>query len=303
MRKQSGGVAQPSSQSPREGEVVAAYGRNFMVETATGELLHCVPRGKNSAIACGDRVAIVSSSSGEAVIDAVRARDTLLVRAAANRVKLIAANATQLALVVATEPSFSDELVMRAIAAAEHASLKILIVLNKADITGALAQARARLACFVNAGYHVVEISALSNIAPLAALLHGEKTVLAGQSGMGKSTIINGLCPGENVATRSISHFLASGRHTTSASSLYRLDPQSWIIDSPGMQEFGLAHLDRAAIEASMPEFRPYHGQCRFQDCRHGPEPGCALRQALAEGRIDARRFELFHRIAGTAGR
>jgi len=114
-----------------------------MVETAAGELLHCVPRGKNSAIACGDRVTIASSSGGEAVIDAVHARETLLVRAAPHRVKLIAANATQLALVVATEPSFSDELVMRAIAAAEHASLKILIVLNKADIAGRLSR-RAR---------------------------------------------------------------------------------------------------------------------------------------------------------------
>jgi ribosome biogenesis GTPase len=292
-----------ASRVPQQGEVVAAHGRNFMVETGSGELVHCVPRGKSTAIACGDRVTVVPSSSGEAVIDAVHARDTLLVRAAAHRVKLIAANATQLAIVVATDPSFSDELVMRAIAAAEHASLKIFIVLNKADIAERLEQARARLACFVNAGYRVAEISALRDIAPLAALLHGEKTVLAGQSGMGKSTIINGLCPGENLATRSISHFLASGRHTTSASSLYRLDRQSSIIDSPGMQEFGLAHLDRAAIEASMPEFRPYHGQCRFQDCRHGPEPGCALRQAVAEGRIDARRFELFHRIADAAGR
>jgi len=287
----------------QEGEVVAAYGRNFMVETAAGELLHCVPRGKNSAIACGDRVAIAPSSSGEAVIESVHPRDTLFSRAAAHRVKLIAANATQLALVVATEPSFSDELVMRAVAAAEYASLKVLIVLNKADIVGALEQARMRLACFVKVGYRVIEISALRDIAPLVAMLHGEKTVLAGQSGMGKSTIINSLCPGENVATRSISHFLASGRHTTSASNLYRLDPHSSIIDSPGMQEFGLAHLNRADIEASMPEFRPYLGQCRFQDCHHGPEPGCALRQAVAEGHIDARRFELFHRIAGAAGR
>lgn len=287
----------------QEGEVVAAYGRNFMVETSAGELLHCVARGKNSSIACGDRVAVAASSSGEAVIEAVHPRDTLFSRAAAHRVKLIAANATQLALVVATEPSFSDELVMRAVAAAEHASLKILIVLNKADITGALEQARARLACFVKLGYRVIEISALGNIAALAELLRGEKTILAGQSGMGKSTIINGLFPGENVATRSISHFLASGRHTTTASSLYRLDPASSIIDSPGMQEFGLAHLDRADIEASMPEFRPYLGQCRFQDCRHGPEPGCALRQALADGHIDLRRFELFHRIANSAGR
>ena len=281
----------------RHSEVVAAHGRNFLVETVGGELIQCLPRGKNSAIACGDRVMTAASGESVHVIESVLPRETLFKRSAAHREKLIAANATQLALVVATEPSFSDELLMRAIAAAEHAGMKVLIILNKIDITGLVLQARDRIACFVNAGYRVIEMSALGDVQTLAALLHGERTVLAGQSGMGKSTLINGLCPGENAATRSISHFLASGRHTTSASRLYRIDAQTSIIDTPGLQEFGLAHLVRADIEASMPEFRAYRGHCRYQDCQHGPEPDCALRAAVEQGRIDPRRFELFHRI------
>jgi len=286
-----------------EGEVVAAFGRNFLVEMADGRLLQCLPRGKNMAIACGDRVAVAMEDADKGIIESIHQRSSLFFRSVAHRVKLIAANATQLAFVVATDPSFSDELVMRAIAAAEHASMRSLIVLNKIDLTDRTDAAKARLACFVNAGYTVIAVSALTDIGPLAALLENQRTILAGQSGMGKSTIINALCPHENVATRTISTFLASGRHTTSAARLYRLDAESSIIDSPGMQEFGLAHLDRDAIEASMPEFLPYRGQCRFQNCRHGPEPGCALREAVAQGKIDARRFELFHRIANQAGR
>jgi ribosome biogenesis GTPase len=289
--------------SHQQAEVVAAHGRNLLVECAGGELIQCLTRGKNASIACGDQVMIAPSGDGLSVIETVCPRRSLFYRSAAHREKLIAANATQLALVVATEPSFSDELVMRAVAAAEYAGMKALIVLNKADLTDKLDAARERLAGFVKAGYRIIEISAFGDLEPLASLLRGEKTVLAGQSGMGKSTLINGLCPGENVVTQSISHFLSSGKHTTTASRLYHIDAQTSIIDSPGMQEFGLAHMDRAAIEASMPEFRPYQGHCRFQDCRHGPEPGCALRRALAEGRIDARRFELFQRIAGASSR
>lgn len=277
---------------------MAAHGRNFLVECRDGQLIHCLTRGRNAAIACGDQVLTAESGDGISVIERVEPRSSLFLRAAAHREKLIAANATQLALVVATEPSFSDELLMRATASAEHAGLKVLVILNKADLTAKLEAARERLRNFADAGYRIVEVSAIGDLGALLPLLQGERTVLAGQSGMGKSTLINGLCPGENAATQSISHFLASGRHTTSASRLYRIDTQTSIIDSPGMQEFGLAHLRRADVEASMPEFRQYLGQCRFQDCRHGPEPGCALRQAVELGRIDLRRFELFLRIA-----
>jgi len=285
---------------PRQAEVVAAHGRNVLVECEGSELVQCLTRGKNASIACGDLVMIAPSGDGLAVIESVCPRQSLFYRSAAHREKLIAANATQLILVVATEPSFSDELVMRAVAAAEFAGMTSLIVLNKSDLAVKLEPARDRLASFVNAGYRVIEISALGDLQPLVSLLRGHKNVLAGQSGMGKSTLINGLCPGETAATQSISHFLASGRHTTTATRLYRIDADTSIIDSPGMQEFGLAHMNRANIEASMPEFRPYRGQCRFQNCRHGPEPGCALIEAVEQGHIDARRFELFQRIAGS---
>jgi len=125
--------------------------------------------------------------------------------------------------------------------------------------------------------------------------------VLVGQSGMGKSTLVNQLIPGAGAATREISTALDSGKHTTTHACLYHLDAESHLIDSPGLQEFGLAHLDRQTLEQSFREFRPWLGQCRFRNCRHDQEPDCALRDALAAGKIDAGRFASFLRLAGQA--
>jgi ribosome biogenesis GTPase / thiamine phosphate phosphatase len=175
--------------------------------------------------------------------------------------------------------------------------MQSLIVLNKVDLAAQTEAARARLEPFTLAGYRILETSATRDAAPLLPLLRGQLSVLLGQSGMGKSTLINALVPEAKAATNEISRFLASGRHTTTASRLYRLDAQSALIDSPGIQEFGLAHLKRDEIEAAIPEFRAFLGYCRFPDCRHQSEPGCALRKALNEGSIHPRRFELFQRI------
>jgi ribosome biogenesis GTPase len=284
------------------GQVIAAFGQHYLVEAQGGRLLRCLSRRKQAPIACGDRVALLATGRDDAVIEAVDPRASLFQRSSRHRSKLIAANATQVAIVVAAEPSFSDELVTRAFITAAHAGMKGLIVLNKIDLEPQAAAARARLEPFTKAGYDVVELSALRSADALKVRLAGETTVLAGQSGMGKSTLINTLFPGAGAATQEISHFLASGKHTTSAARLYRLDPDSAVIDSPGIKEFGLAHLRRDEVEAAMPEFRPYLGRCRFAGCRHDAEPECAIKAAAQEGAIDARRMELFARIVQAEG-
>ena len=124
-----------------------------------------------------------------------------------------------------------------------------------------------------------------------------ETTVLVGQSGMGKSTLINGLVPDAEASTREISAFLDSGRHTTTHARIYTLDASSMLIDCPGLQEFGLHHMSRGQIEYGFAEFRPFLGKCRFNDCRHEVEPGCALVAARDAGQVSARRFELLLRI------
>jgi ribosome biogenesis GTPase len=279
------------------GRITAAYGRRFLVETAAGERLACVPRGKQASYACGDAVLVARTSPGEGVIEAADPRATLFLRAAPHRRKLIAANATQVAVVVAGEPSASDELVARILVEAGRQGMRAFIVLNKADLAASAATMRARLAPFARAGHAVVELSAKRDVAPLAAALAGETTVLIGQSGMGKSTIVNALVPGAGAATREISRFLDSGRHTTSATRLYRLDDRSVIIDSPGVEAFGLAHLAHAEIERGFPEIAPLAGRCRFSDCRHRTEPGCAVLAAVAAGAVAPRRLELLQRI------
>ena len=282
-----------------EGRVIAAHGRQYVVELADGTLLPCFPRGKKSEIACGDRVDIMRTSDDQGVVEAIQPRVSLLYRSNEIRQKLIAANVDQLVIVVATEPAFSDELVARALLAAESEDIAPLIVLNKCDLADKLPAARQRLATLAGLGYPILELSALNHAEDLRPWLAGKTSVLVGQSGMGKSTLVNALIPEANAATREISQALDSGKHTTTHATLYHLDGNSDLIDSPGLQEFGLGHLDRQEIEIAFREFRPYLGQCRFRDCRHDREPGCALRAAVEAGTIDPGRFASYHRIVG----
>ena len=283
-----------------DGRVIAAHGRQYVVELADGSRLPCFPRGKKSEIACGDRVDIQRTSDDQGVVEAIQPRTSLLYRSNEIRQKLIAANVDQIVIVVATEPGFSDELVTRALLAAESEEIEPLIVLNKCDLGDKLPAARQRLATLAGLGYRILELSARDHAEDLRPHLAGKTSVLVGQSGMGKSTLVNALIPEANAATREISQALDSGKHTTTHATLYHLDAKSDLIDSPGLQEFGLGHLDRQEIETAFPEFRPYLGQCRFRDCRHHREPGCALTDALAAGLIDANRFAIYKRIVGT---
>jgi ribosome biogenesis GTPase len=280
------------------GQVIAAYGRHYLVETGDAGRYACFPRGKQSTVACGDRVRFARTADRQGVIESVDPRSTLFSRSAAHRQKLIAANVSQLAIVVAAEPSFSEELINRCLVAAEQQDMRTQILLNKCDLAEAARAALARLEPYTQAGYRVLQLSALENAEALRPLLARQSTVLVGQSGMGKSTIINALFPDAHVATREISAFLASGRHTTTQARLYRLDADSTLIDCPGLQEFGLHHLSRQDIEAGFVEFRGLLGQCRFQNCRHLSEPGCALTQAAAAGTIHPRRLDMFRRIS-----
>lgn len=283
-----------------EGRVIAAHGRQYVVELADGSLLPCFPRGKKSEVACGDRVDIKRTSDDQGVIEAIQPRTSLLYRSNEVRQKLIAANVDQIIIVVATEPAFSDELITRALVAAESEEIEPLIVLNKCDLAEKLPAARERLAPLIALGYRVLELSALDHAEDLRPFLADRTSVLVGQSGMGKSTLVNALIPEARAATREISQALDSGKHTTTHAELYHLDDTSHLVDSPGLQEFGLGHLDRQEIETAFREFREHLGHCRFRDCRHDREPDCALIAALDAGKIDRTRFATFQRIVGT---
>jgi len=287
----------------KPGRIVAAFGRQYLAVMADGSEILCLTRGKKSDVVCGDQVEIrltgdASEANGaQGVIERTLPRSSLLYRSDAYREKLIAANVTQIIIVVAAEPSFSDELLARCLVAAFDQKLDVLIVLNKCDLVEAAAAARLRLDPYTAIGYRVLELSAKHDVDALRPFLHEHTSVLVGQSGMGKSTLINALLPDALAATREISSALDSGKHTTTHARLYRLDGNSSLIDCPGVQAFGLHHLSFGAIEQGFIEFAQYLGQCRFHDCHHMHEPGCALREAAIAGKIDARRLELFQQI------
>jgi ribosome biogenesis GTPase len=281
-----------------QGRIVAAFGRQYLVRLADGSLLPCLTRGKKSDVVCGDKVEVKRSGDNQGVIERTAPRTSLLHRSDAYRSKLIAANVSQIIIVVAAEPSFSDEVVTRCLIAAFDQNLSVLIVLNKCDLPVPAAAAREQLKPYRAIGYHVLELSAVQDVSALRPLLQGHTSVLVGQSGMGKSTLINALLPDAQAATREISTVLDSGKHTTTHAKLYKLDEDSSLIDCPGVQAFGLHHLSLGEIEQGFIEFAQYLGQCRFRDCNHLHEPGCALLDAVAKGKINRRRLELFQQIA-----
>lgn len=279
------------------GRVVAAHGRHFHVESLEG-VVECVMRGKKGGIACGDRVAFQPIPSGGGVIEKVEERDNLLYRSDEMRSKLIAANLDLAVVVTAAVPYFREELLIRCLVSCETADIPVLILLNKTDLAETAALAK-HLAAYGALGYDLLAVSAMGDLAALEARLRGRTSVLVGGSGMGKSTLLNRLVPDAHAATGEISESLDAGRHTTTHARMYRLPSGGQLIDSPGMQEFGLQHLDAAALMAAFPEIRERVGQCRFYNCRHLKEPGCAVREAAETGAMLPVRYKVYQSLLG----
>lgn len=280
------------------GLVLASYRRHFAVRLDDGEVVECVLLGRSLTLACGDRVRVRRMAGGGA-IEAVEPRTTLFYRSDGFRDKLIAANASQVIGVVAPDLTLDEELLTRWSVAAVSQQSRFVIAANKSDKPG-FERLLDRLAPFARLGYAVVVLSAIGDVQPLVPYVSGQNSVLIGQSGMGKSTILNALAPHAQARTAEISEALATGRHTTTHATLYTL-PETigggWIVDSPGMKAFGLAHLDPEAIACAFHEFRPLLGHCRFRDCRHDREPGCALQAAVERGEAAPHRLVLMRTL------
>ncbi len=277
---------------------MAAHGRQYEVRIEVGRTgsssLMCSQRGKKSLYACGDEVELTAMNDTQGVINVLRPRRSVFHRKDDFNEKVIAANVTQVVLVAATEPGFSDELLMRCLCAVESQDINGLIVLNKCDLKTHLQRGRDLLASFSRLGHTVLELSAQDGgLEVLRQHLCGHISLLVGQSGMGKTTLTNALVPEAGARTDIVSEALNSGKHTTTHARWYDLPGGGAIIDSPGLQAFGLAHLSREQIEDGFRELRPLRGKCRFRDCQHDHEPHCAFRAALAGGEIDARRFQV----------
>ena len=290
--------------------LVASYGRHYLarsLDQGDASLYQVTSRGKQHLGAVGDILEVSETGPEQAVIESISPRKNLLYRSDAYKSKSIASNVDQILIVLATEPGFSPDLLGRAVVAAETAGITARIILNKCDLPNKLPAARKMLEPYIAMGYPVHEMSVKHDPASVEALaqhIYGKVSVLVGQSGMGKSSLLNALVPNAVAQTQEHSKKLDSGKHTTTACRYYDLPLKEEfdgltgaLIDSPGFQEFGLAHLSESELQHAFIEFRPLLGLCKFHNCSHGEEPGCVVREAVAQGTISAQRVELFRQL------
>ena len=294
--------------------VVGAFGRHCLIETDDGQRLIAHPRGKKNQAVVGDRV-LWAATGDEASIERLQARRNLFYRQDEIRTKSFAANLDRVLILIAAEPEFSESQLSRALVAAEAEKITPIIALNKCDLSEPFARAWARLAPYRAMGYTVLPLGLAprseglqdDGVTALIDALRGHHTLVLGPSGSGKSTLINRLVPEAQAETGEISQALNSGKHTTTNTRWYWVDAlnapdqRGALIDSPGFQEFGLHHIEPTRLAECMPDLRQYLGQCKFYNCTHLHEPGCAVLAQVAEsgqgGTISERRHRIYAQL------
>ncbi|HKE96636.1 MAG TPA: ribosome small subunit-dependent GTPase A [Povalibacter sp.] len=285
--------------------VIESFGRRAIVQTADGERLPAELFGKRLTIVCGDEVHVrmprpVAAASGDAPrIVSIIPRRTLLQRTdSRGRTEPLAANLTLLAVVIAPEPQVDPYMVDRYLAGAAYAQVDSAVIVNKGDLASS-PEFAALVTEYNDAGYRVLSLSALSNDARdrLRALVHGQTVMLTGQSGVGKSTLTNALLPQSERQTRALSDATGEGRHTTVSTALFAIPGGGELIDSPGVRDYAPALVADAVVQKGWPEIVALMRRCRFNNCLHLREPGCAVIAGIDAGGITARRYESYKRL------
>jgi ribosome biogenesis GTPase len=293
----------------RPGRVLRVHGLNCFVETEDGKQYRCTVRrvlrtlvtDERNIVAPGDYVWILPATAEEGVIERVEPRHGLLTRGSRKREHIIAANVDQVVIVMAlVDPKLKPHLIDRYLASAAQGGIAPIICLNKADLVER-ADYQHLVGLYTQLGIPTFLTSATTGfgIDRLRALLPGRETVFSGQSGVGKSSLLNAIQPGLGLHVREVSDRTEKGQHTTTAAELIRLDAGGWVVDTPGVRQFQLWDIIPEEVEGFFIEFRPFVPLCAFPDCTHTHEERCAVKQAVARGLISEQRYTsylgLFH--------
>jgi ribosome biogenesis GTPase len=280
----------------RPGLVIARYGRKVLIEDDAGERQSCHQRANLPALVAGDEVRWIAEDTGGGVVVARDPRRSALQRPdARGQLRPIAANIDLMLVVIAPLPTPFANLIDRYLVAAEHENIAAIIVLNKSDLLHHDPSIEPLLDIYRELGYPVICTSREDPEAnAIRSLAEGKTLVLVGQSGVGKSSLIKRLLPQHDIRIGELSEAADKGRHTTTAAELFHLPGGGRLIDSPGIREFHLHHLPATEIARGFRDFQPYLGHCRFRDCAHRDDAGCALREAVDKGDITPSRFESY---------
>ncbi|VEB33287.1 small ribosomal subunit biogenesis GTPase RsgA [Legionella cherrii] len=283
-----------------DGLVITRFSRHVELEDHEGKHVRCSIRPNLETLVAGDRVIWQTEGTNQGVVVSLYPRSSVLAKPTSSGVvKPVAANITQLIIVIAPKPEISWPLLDSYLVMAETLHLQAVILLNKTDLP-CEALKEQLLLDYGRLHYPILQTSKHipDGLQPLKHILNHQISVFVGQSGVGKSSLISNILPHEqNISINDLSELSELGRHTTSNSRYYHLPSGGALIDSPGVREFSLWHIDATEIARGYPEFSPYLSQCKFRNCTHKDTPHCAIIKAKNEGLISERRYENFIKL------
>lgn len=303
-------VVEDSQLGPQSfGQIITRYGQHADLENDQGDIVKCQIRRAVDSLVVGDKVIWRPYNQTETefagVIEAVETRSSEFLRPDFyDGLKPVAANIDQIIIVSALLPDLTPNIIDRYLVAVEQLDIEPVVLINKMDLLDDNNRKLVEdtIALYQDIGYRVETVSAKDEdgIETVTNLLKDKTSVFVGQSGVGKSSIVNAILPEAKIATKQVSDNSRLGQHTTTASRLYRLENGGAVIDSPGVREFAMWHLEHEQIINGFIEFRDFIGLCKFRDCKHQNDPGCALKQAIKDGKVTDTRYQSYLRILQT---